>query len=68
MFQRSINSNVVNNQGNKMSKEKRFIFTLELSGIGDTPKEAWDDAIDGILSDTKQLAFDEDTPCTLDYN
>ena len=38
--------------------EKRFIFTVHLSGYGDTPEEAWDDAVEGFSQDPGN--FDED--------
>ena len=34
-----------------MNEKKRYLFDVTLVGSGETPEEAWDDAIEGFIND-----------------
>lgn len=33
----------------ELEKVKRYYFTITMSGIGDTPDEAWEEAVEGFV-------------------
>ena len=37
----------------------RYEFTITLGGCGDTAKQAWDDAVEGIYSDKRFSIYDD---------
>lgn len=41
---------------------KNWVFTVRVSGYGETPEEAWADAIDTILGDMDGFLDETDVP------
>lgn len=43
-----------------MEEEKRYLFDITLVGSGETPEEAWFDAIEGFINDPGDFDADHD--------
>jgi hypothetical protein len=47
--------------------DKRWLFRIELSGIGDTPEEAWEHALEGFFQDPGAAPGDANPDTESDY-